>query len=116
MGTFRYILLKTNTKKAASAEAGVAGMLEGVLGCKWSLTVLGLVRQGVCRPGAMQRSVPGLSTKVLNQAVPLRGAGEDQLSGDPAAGRIRPHPVRPALRRQYRKTPFHQVIISCHRN
>lgn len=56
-----------NPKKTERAEASVARMLEGVLGCKWSLTVLGLIRQGVRRPGAMQRAVAGLSTKVLNE-------------------------------------------------
>ena len=44
-----------------------ARMVEDVLGCKWSLTVLQLVRQGICRPGAMERSVMGLTTKVLNE-------------------------------------------------
>lgn len=42
-------------------------MTEDILGCKWSLTVLQLVRQGVCRPGLMERSVEGLTTKVLNE-------------------------------------------------
>lgn len=44
-----------------------AGMVESTLGCKWSLTVLGLVRNGVVRPGAMEHAVPGLTTKVLNE-------------------------------------------------
>ena len=42
-------------------------MAEDILGCKWSLTVLQLVERGICRPGAMQRSVDGLTTKVLNE-------------------------------------------------
>ncbi len=42
-------------------------MVEDVVGCKWSLAVLGLVRNGVCRPGAIERAVPGLTTKVLNE-------------------------------------------------
>lgn len=42
-------------------------MVEDVVGCKWSLTVLGLVREGVRRPGAMEHAVPGLSAKVLNE-------------------------------------------------
>ena len=42
-------------------------MVEDIVGCKWSLRVLDLVSRGVSRPGAMQRSVPGLSTKVLNE-------------------------------------------------
>lgn len=45
----------------------VAGMVESIVGCKWSLTVLQLVRQGTLRPGAMEHAVPGLSAKVLNE-------------------------------------------------
>jgi DNA-binding HxlR family transcriptional regulator len=45
----------------------VYSMVEDVVGCKWSLSVLRLVREGVRRPGAMQRAVEGLSTKVLNE-------------------------------------------------
>ena len=42
-------------------------MVEQIVGCKWSLTVLGLIMRGVNRPGAMERSVPGLTAKVLNE-------------------------------------------------
>lgn len=42
-------------------------MVEDIVGCKWSLSVLGCVRAGIRRPGAIQRSVEGLSTKVMNQ-------------------------------------------------
>jgi DNA-binding HxlR family transcriptional regulator len=42
-------------------------MVEDVVGCKWSLCVLQLVKRGVNRPGAMQRSYRGLTTKVLNE-------------------------------------------------
>jgi DNA-binding HxlR family transcriptional regulator len=42
-------------------------MVEDIVGCKWSLCVLDLVSRGVARPGAMQKSIPGLSTKVLNE-------------------------------------------------
>lgn len=55
---------KSIRKKPA---ASVSGMLEDIIGCKWSLSVLALVRDGVARPGAMQRAVDGLSTKVLNE-------------------------------------------------
>ena len=44
-----------------------ARMVEDIIGCKWSLTVLSLVRSGVRRPGAMQRRVEGLTAKVLNE-------------------------------------------------
>ena len=42
-------------------------MVETIVGCKWSLQVLSLVESGVRRPGAMERAVPGLSAKVLNE-------------------------------------------------
>lgn len=42
-------------------------MVEDIIGCKWSLTVLDLVHRGVNRPGAMVHAVDGLTTKVLNE-------------------------------------------------
>lgn len=42
-------------------------MVENIIRCKWSLTVLDLVRNGTARPGAMERAVEGLTTKVLNE-------------------------------------------------
>ncbi len=45
----------------------VSRMVEDVVGCKWSLSVLGQIREGIVRPGALQRSIDGLSTKVLNE-------------------------------------------------
>ncbi len=42
-------------------------MLEDVLGCKWTVQILMRVRGGVCRPGALERSLDGLTTKVLNE-------------------------------------------------
>jgi DNA-binding HxlR family transcriptional regulator len=45
----------------------VSRMVEDIVGCKWSLAVLGVVRGGVCRPGAMEHAIDGLSKKVLNE-------------------------------------------------
>lgn len=42
----------------------VATKIESVLGCKWSLQMLGLIRAGAHRPGAIQRAIPGLTAKV----------------------------------------------------
>jgi DNA-binding HxlR family transcriptional regulator len=44
-----------------------ARMVENIVGCKWSLTVIDLVRRGVNRPGAMEHAVAGLTAKVLNE-------------------------------------------------
>jgi len=63
-------MVKLNEKKfseKSSAAPSAKRMVEDVIGCKWSLSVLTLVRQGVNRPGAMERSVEGLTTKVLNE-------------------------------------------------
>ena len=59
--------MKSKAKKNIRAGVGAARMVEDVIGCKWSLTVLGLVASGVRRPGAMQRRVAGLTAKVLNE-------------------------------------------------
>jgi len=54
-------------KEIAPGDTRVARMVEDIVGCKWSLAVLGRVRAGVRRPGALEHSLPGLSTKVLNE-------------------------------------------------
>jgi DNA-binding HxlR family transcriptional regulator len=45
----------------------VARMVEDIVGCKWSLAVLGAVRGGVVRPGAIEHAIDGLSKKVMNE-------------------------------------------------
>ena len=42
-------------------------MVEDIVGCKWSLSVLDMLEQGVNRPGAMTKKYDGLTTKVLNE-------------------------------------------------
>ncbi|MEQ1674730.1 MAG: helix-turn-helix domain-containing protein [Candidatus Nitrotoga sp.] len=45
----------------------VGQMMESVVGCKWSLSVLDLIRNDVTRPGKMEHAIDGLSAKVLNE-------------------------------------------------
>jgi DNA-binding HxlR family transcriptional regulator len=40
-------------------------LLEDVLGCRWTISVLRAVSKGVRRPGALERHIEGISTKVL---------------------------------------------------
>jgi len=40
-------------------------LVEDVIGCRWSFTVLRAVAKGVSRPGALERHIEGISTKVL---------------------------------------------------
>jgi DNA-binding HxlR family transcriptional regulator len=41
-------------------------LLEDVLGCRWTFSVLRAVARGVNRPGALERHIKGISTKVLS--------------------------------------------------
>jgi DNA-binding HxlR family transcriptional regulator len=56
---------RTVKKTSAPAEVpDVAAAVECVFGCKWSIRILRLIRSGVLRPGAIERSLDGLTTKV----------------------------------------------------
>ena len=59
--------LTRQTMQTMATPPKVARMVEDIVGCKWSLAVLGAVRGGVCRPGAMEHAIDGLSKKVLNE-------------------------------------------------
>jgi DNA-binding HxlR family transcriptional regulator len=59
--------MKAKAKRILRPGVGAARMVEDIIGCKWSLTVMGLIADGVSRPGAMQRRVSGLTAKVLNE-------------------------------------------------
>ena len=73
VGTNWYALMKINEKKILRRvpPRHVGRMVETVVGCKWSLTVVDLVQRGICRPGAMERTVEGLTAKVLNDCLRL---------------------------------------------
>jgi DNA-binding HxlR family transcriptional regulator len=49
------------------SERSAYHSLEDVVGCKWSAGVVAALSQGVHRPGALERYIPGISTKVLNE-------------------------------------------------
>ena len=61
--------MKTQTKKsiADGRQASAYRCLEDVIGCKWSVSVLLAAMDGVARPGAMEKHIPGISTKVLSE-------------------------------------------------
>ena len=82
VGTEKCILLQTkemNAVKKITAEKSpstrktvaprVGSLVQIIAGCKWSLTVFELLRRDINRPGAMVRSVEGLSTKALNECM-----------------------------------------------
>jgi len=51
--------------------------VEDVIGCKWSAAIVGALSHGVQRPGELERYIPGISTKILNER--LRRLLEYQL-------------------------------------
>lgn len=57
----------TEAPSAIATAPTVSRMVEDIVGCKWSLAVLGAVRSGVVRPGAIEHAIDGLSKKVLNE-------------------------------------------------
>jgi DNA-binding HxlR family transcriptional regulator len=56
-------------KARLGKTASAAAVLEYIIGCKWSIRILTLIRQGVTRPGAITRSIDGLTTKVQNDCL-----------------------------------------------
>lgn len=65
--TFRCNLLKMKGEKNPPPKKSTYRQLEDVVGCKWSVSVLKAVESGVNRPGALERHIDGISTKVLSE-------------------------------------------------
>jgi len=55
------------SEKKLTKSRGAYERLEQVVGCKWSVSVLEAIRMGVSRPGALERNIKGISTKVLSE-------------------------------------------------
>lgn len=53
--------------KKIAKKIGAKRMVEDIIGCKWSLSVLAMISIGINRPGAMEREIDGLTAKVLNE-------------------------------------------------
>ena len=54
-------------KKPSSPLRSTYKKLEDVVGCKWSVSVLQAIGAGIARPGALERHIDGISTKVLSE-------------------------------------------------
>ena len=75
----------------------VERLLEDVIGCRWTISVLRAVGSGVTRPGALERHIEGISAKVLS----------DRLKRFQRAGifeRVQYPEIPPRV--EYRMTPF----------
>ncbi|HXH05533.1 MAG TPA: winged helix-turn-helix transcriptional regulator [Vicinamibacterales bacterium] len=81
-----------------AASTPVAAAVEHVLGCKWSVRLLGLIAGGCTRPGRLLRACPGLSAKVMHERLrrlTAFGILQRTVRGD-----------RPPLEVDYLLTPF----------
>lgn len=67
----------------------ITALLEDVLGCKWSWSILRTIHAGTVRPGQIKRATPSLSTKVLNER--LRKLVSHGILGKTEFPRIPPH-------------------------
>jgi DNA-binding HxlR family transcriptional regulator len=61
------VSIRTVRGVAGRNAPNVRGIVEDLVGCKWTLHVLSQVRAGVHRPGQLVRTADGLTTKVLNE-------------------------------------------------
>lgn len=43
----------------------VADAVQSIVGCKWSLAVIGALKSGANRPSEIERACPGMSNKVM---------------------------------------------------
>jgi DNA-binding HxlR family transcriptional regulator len=78
-------------------------MLEYIVGCKWSIRILTLIRQGVDRPGAITRSIEGLTTKVQGECL-------NKMVSFGILERIAYAEIPPRV--EYKLTPFGQRFIA----
>lgn len=93
---------KMSREKPGSATSAAA-MLEYIVGCKWSIRILTLIHQGVNRPGAITRSIDGLTTKVQGDCL-------NKMVGFGILERIAYAEVPPRV--EYKLTDFGQRFIS----
>jgi hypothetical protein len=108
--------VKARPRHLSLPERAAYRRLEDVVGCKWSAAVLAAIGRGVTRPGQLERFIPGISTKVLNERLrklldyrlitrrefPGKICASNTASPRPAAG-FRPSSARSAT--STRNTP-----------
>lgn len=87
----------------ATDRPDVAAMVESIVGCKWSVRILGLLADGCHRPSALMRQCPGLTAKVMNER--LR-----KLMRFGIAERV-VHGEKPPVEVEYLLTPFGQHFL-----
>lgn len=60
--------MQNKVKKYLSVRERTAyHRLEDIIGCKWSTGVVAAIGEGILRPGELERYIPGISKKILNE-------------------------------------------------
>lgn len=54
--------------RQSSHDSGLHRLTE-ILRCKWTIAIIDGIARGVNRPGRLERELPGLTTKVLNERI-----------------------------------------------
>jgi DNA-binding HxlR family transcriptional regulator len=54
--------------REASRDEGFHRVTE-ILRCKWTMSILDAIAQGINRPGRLERALPGLTAKVLHERI-----------------------------------------------
>lgn len=75
--------------------------LEDVVGCKWSAAVVAALGSGIRRPGELERYIPGISKKVLQERL-RKLLGYGLITRAEHAGSV--------PRVEYRLTPFGEQL------
>jgi hypothetical protein len=93
-------------RKGISEQPPVSRMVEDMVGCKWSLAVLGRIRAGVRRPGEIERAIAGLSKKVMNERLrklQRYGIVDKYVCRGAATRRVPAYALRCAVRKDPRR-------------
>ena len=90
-------------RRDGAENGSVAAMVESIVGCKWSMSLLGLIARDVVRPSCFLRECSGLSAKVMNER--LRKMIRFGLITRTALGE------KPPLEVRYTLTPFGRQFV-----
>jgi DNA-binding HxlR family transcriptional regulator len=59
--------LPSSPTSPSSSHPDPVDTVQDVLKCKWAILILGAIQHGTCRPSAIERTISGLSHKMLHQ-------------------------------------------------
>lgn len=67
MNLYEHAPMKAPKKFLSLGERSAYHCLEDIIGCKWSAGVVAAIHENIKRPGELERYIPGISKKILNE-------------------------------------------------